>query len=110
MMGRPLSWVILGLVLTAGCSSKSAETFAGTRWHAATDRELTFHENHVLTYVTGGKPRAGRYFLNATPNTVTITMDQGFAGSAKQAEQARIDGDTLTMEDTDGTTLTFRRR
>ena len=70
--------------------------------------ELHFHKDGSLYYIVRGKLHTGKYSLGFGHN-VTLHLDEAVAGMKTHTETVVITGDRLTMTDTDGTELTFRR-
>jgi hypothetical protein len=126
--------VALGLALVAGCipvnKGDNKGVIEGTRWSSLAERmtlktpginygktvpipagymELDFQQDGTLYYIINGTIFKGKYTLGPGKNVV-FTLEQPIAGRTKHVESIRIEGDRLTMEDTDGTTLHFRRR
>jgi len=70
--------------------------------------ELHFHKDGSLYYIVRGKLHTGKYSLGAG-NAVTLSLDEAVAGMKVHTETVVIEGERLTMTDTDGTELSFRR-
>jgi hypothetical protein len=120
----PRLTVLLALAFTVGCLSENRGKLEGTRWSslAATFEtprgkirrpngyvELHFHTDGSLYFIIQGKLRTGKYTLGMG-NAVTLYLDEPVAGMKTHTETVTINGDRLTMTDTDGTSLTFRRQ
>ena len=115
--------VLLAFALTMGCLSENKGKIEGTRWTslAATFQtlrgsvrrpdgyvEMHFHTDGSLYFIVQGKIHTGKYSLGMG-NAVTLYLDEAVAGMKTHTETVVINGDRLTMTDTDGTELTFRR-
>ena len=115
--------VLLTLVFAAGCLSENKGKIEGTRWRSIAGTieshglkvrvpdgfmELHFHKDGSLFYIVRGKLHTGKYNLGAG-KYVTLSLDEAVAGMKTHTETVVIEGDRLTMTDTDGTALSFRR-
>lgn len=112
--------VLALLVTVAGCSSNNKGKIEGTKWscQAGTVKgnpipagavRLEFSKDGKVTYVIGPKTVTGTYSLGSGDN-VTFNFDQALSDGKKKAmDKIQINGDTMTMSDPDGTTLTFNK-
>jgi hypothetical protein len=109
------------LLFAAGCSSSNKGKIEGTKWTslAATVKgkalpdgfsELHFGpDGHSVVYKAGSSdPYGGSYSLGMG-SAVTLTLDRELEGRKIHVEKITIDGDQLTMTDSDGMQLTFQR-
>lgn len=100
---------IVAVVFLAGCTSNNKGKIEGTKWRAAINNvRLEFDKDGSMRFSVRGRTVSGKYTLNAG-DYVTMTFDEDFAGRRKHREKIVIKGDTLTMTDSDGTSLTFSR-
>jgi hypothetical protein len=111
----------LGILLlcSLGCSSNKGK-IENTKWRsvaATVDGEKLREGWMVLEFGTDNKRLIltrdlltwrGTYSLGSG-NNVTFDLDAEFNGSKSHAEKISVSGDTLTMTDSDGTTLTFNK-
>ena len=115
--------VLLPLVFAAGCLSENRGKIEGTRWRSLTGTvqsqgrqlrvpdgfmELHFHKDGSLYYIVRGRIHTGKYSLGAG-KAVTLYLDEAVAGMKVHTETVVVEGERLTMTDTDGTELSFRR-
>ena len=111
--------LVAALVCSVGCNSKNKGKIEGTKWssEAATVKgnvlpvgalKLDFGSDGRLAYKAGPTTYTGTYSLGFG-DTVTLNLDQDLAGRKKHAEKVTINGDRLTMTDSDGTSLTFTK-
>ncbi|HKB36197.1 MAG TPA: hypothetical protein VKD72_07065 [Gemmataceae bacterium] len=119
--------VLLLLAFTAGCLSENKGKIEGTRWRSEAGTvqrkgnalsgpssirvpegymELDFHKDGSLYYIVRGKIYTGKYTLGAG-RAVTLHLDEAVAGLKTHTETVVIQGNRLTMTDTDGTELSF---
>ena len=99
------------LALAAGCASHNKDKLVG-KWEAK-NRVLQFKSDQTLTYdVTdpAGKELnlTGKYECNSG-YFVTLKFDQKLNDRKQHVEKIVVDGDHLTMTDSDGTSVTFTR-
>jgi hypothetical protein len=119
---RRLSVLSLGLVvlLFTGCESNNKGKIEGTKWSsdAATVKgsqipagalQLEFKSDGGFTYTVIGNPLTGKYSLG-TGDNVTLTFDKELDGRKSHTEKVAINGDKLTMTDSDGTAVTFTKK
>jgi hypothetical protein len=110
---------LTAVLLAAGCSSSNKGKIEGTKWGclAATVKgiaipagaiSLDFGKDGSLTYRAGPQTYTGTYSLGRG-STVTFHLNQDLAGRKEHAEKIVINGDQLTMTDSDGTQLTFQK-
>jgi hypothetical protein len=69
---------------------------------------LHFHKDGTLSGRFGNNSLTGKYVLGFGDN-VTFHLDQTIANHKTHTETIVIDGDRLTMTDSDGTRMTFRK-
>ncbi len=120
---------VLPLIGAAGCVSENKNKLEGTMWSSEPNRvtraasnlhpvqsvnlpagflELHFHKDGSLFYILQGTLYNGKYVLGMG-NTVVFHLEKPVAGLKTHSEKIVLDGNRLTMIDTDGTTLTFRK-
>jgi hypothetical protein len=101
-------------------ASKNRGKIEGTRWTslpatvngqpvAAETFRLDFSSTGGLVYVAGPATVRGTYSLGAG-DTVTLHLEEAVAGSKTHVQTVTITGERLTMRDTEGATITFRKR
>jgi hypothetical protein len=111
--------LVAALVCSFGCSSNNKGKIEGTKWssEAATMKgqqlqegalKLEFGSDGRLVYKAGATTFTGTYSLGFG-NTVTLNLDQELSGRKKHAQKVAINGDRLTMSDSDGTSMTFKK-
>jgi uncharacterized protein (TIGR03066 family) len=114
-----LAVVALVLLAVPACSSnrgkivgKWASTGGNVPLAPGERRALEFSADGTLTYTTDAgyvsRSVTGRYSL-WVGDAVNITFDQDVAGRKRHRETVTIRGDELTMKDSDGKFMTFRR-
>jgi hypothetical protein len=127
-LARPI--VLLPLVFVVGCLSENKGKIEGTRWvsrpatisakmappgYPSSVRvpggylELHFHQDGNLYYIIRGKIHTGKYSLGMG-NIVTFHLDEPVAGMKIHAEKIVIDGEQMSVTDSDGTQLTFDKQ
>jgi len=110
--------LLITLLCSTGCSSNKGK-IEGTKWTslAATVKGLQVPEGSLgldfgadkkLVYKIPGQTITGTYSLGMGDN-VTLNLDQELAGRKAHVEKVSISGDTLTMTDSDGTSVKFKR-
>ncbi len=110
---------VAGLLLACGCSSSNKGKIEGTKWTSlattvkgnalpAGALKLEFGQDGSLVYKGGPQTYTGTYSLGMGP-TVTLKLNQDLAGRKNHAEKIIINGDQLTMTDSDGTQVTFQK-
>jgi hypothetical protein len=127
----PRLTVPLFLLLATGCvPSENKDKLEGTRWTSEGGTvqlnnirtpggpqsvhvppgymELDFQKDGTLFYIINGKLYRGKYTLNAG-HTVTMKLEEKLSGRYEHAEKIVVEGQRLTMTDTDGTSLKFRK-
>ncbi len=112
--------IVLVILVAAGCSSNRGK-LEGTRWTSeettvrgqhqpAGFGTLEFRDDGTLVYQLQGLPTAtGRWSLSPGSNVV-FRFDEPLRGRKVHTEKIVLDGDRLTMTDSDGTSVTFTRR
>jgi hypothetical protein len=111
--------LIAALVCSVGCNSKNKGKIEGTKWSSeqgnvkgqvvpAGALSLDFGSDGKLVYKAGPTTFTGTYSLGFG-DTVTLNLDQELAGRKRHAQKIVINGDRLTMSDSDGTALTFAK-
>lgn len=110
---------ITALLLACGCSSSNKGKIEGTKWSSqattvkgkavpAGVMQLHFQSDGKLALKRGNENYTGAYSLGMGP-TVTMNFDQEFEGRKTHAEKIVINGDELTMTDSDGTQVPFQK-
>jgi hypothetical protein len=108
------------VLLPLGCASSNKGKIEGTKWssQAATIKgktlpagslQLDFGKDGSLVYLAGPLTLKGTYSLGSG-NYVTMNFEQELAGRKSHVQQVAIDGDHLTMTDSDGTQMTFDKQ
>lgn len=69
---------------------------------------LEFGKDGTLTYRIVKMSFQGSYIVGGA-NRVTLFLEEPLAGSKTHVEDITVDGDRLTMTDSDGTALTFEK-
>lgn len=111
--------VVLMTLLAAGCASENEGKIEGTKWSSvestvedksipAGARTFEFTKEGDVTCVAGDNLWTGTYSLGRGQNVI-LKMDQKIAGRKKHTERVAIEGDRMTMTDSDGTTLELTR-
>jgi hypothetical protein len=103
-----------------GCSSNKGK-IEGTKWSSLPGTVkgqnlpegvlgLEFGADKKLVYTVGLQRFTGTYSLGMGSN-VTLHLEQELPGTGRKdhVEKVTIDGDKLTMTDSDGTTLNFKK-
>ncbi|MCC6417820.1 MAG: hypothetical protein IT429_06175 [Gemmataceae bacterium] len=118
LQGFGLLLLVAALFIT-GCSSNNKGKLEGTKWRSqattvkgiplpAGSLQLEFSNDGKLVYRVGGQMMTGTYSLGMGDN-VNFHMDQNLAGRKDHTEKIVVNGNQLTMTDSDGTTLTFTK-
>jgi hypothetical protein len=105
------------LLCSCGCSSSNKGKIEGTKWNSnaanikgqqipAGALALEFRTDGRMIYRAGPKTFTGTYSLGMG-DTVTFNLEQPLAGRNTHSERITISGNSLTMVDSDGTSLTF---
>jgi hypothetical protein len=121
------------LLLSTGCDvdSENKGKLEGTRWSSEAGNvqlrnvnipggpksvripagymELDFQKDGTLFYIINNKLYRGKYSLGAG-QTVVLKLEEQLSGRTEHAEKIHIQGTRLTMTDTDGTSLKFRKQ
>jgi len=111
--------VVAVVFMAVGCSSSNKGKIEGTKWssNAATVQGkslgagalmLEFKSDGKLVYKAGDTTWTGTYSLGMG-DSVTFNTDQKLGNGTKNTERININGNTLTMKDSDGTSLTFTK-
>jgi uncharacterized protein YndB with AHSA1/START domain len=113
-----LAFAVL-LLFAFGCSSSNKGKIEGTKWTSlattvkgeslpAGARYLEFTKDSKMVYTTGTQPHTGTYSLGLGP-AVTFNLEKEVDGRKVHPEKIVIDGDQLTLTESDGTQVTFQR-
>jgi hypothetical protein len=116
--GLRIAW-IAALLLAAGCSSSNKGKIEGTKWSSQATTlkgqavsaglmQLHFQPDGKMILKRGNESYTGTYSLGMGP-TVTFQFEQEFNGRKIHAEKIVINGDELTLTDSDGKELPFRK-
>jgi hypothetical protein len=111
---------LLTVLLLAGCESNVRGKIEGTKWSSLSMTVngrtisdgflyLEFAKNGKVFYRAGTVKVDGTYSLGWGGDTVTFNLDREIAGRKTHNETVVITDNKLTMTDSDGTTVTFRR-
>jgi hypothetical protein len=115
-----LQFAAVAIAMTAvGCESNNKGKIEGTKWTndagtvdgkavPANFIRLEFGSDGKLTYDLTLIKYTGTYSLGMG-DTVTLNLDQELAGRKQHAEKVSINGDKLTMSDSNGSGLTFSK-
>ena len=107
------------LLFTVGCSSQNKGKIEGTKWTSLASTvkgqsipagvlQLSFGKDGSIEYKAGPQTFTGTYSLGMG-NTVTLNLNQELAGRKNHVEKIAINGDQLTMTDSDGSQMTFKQ-
>ncbi|WP_157369801.1 META domain-containing protein [Zavarzinella formosa] len=110
--------VVAIVLVMAGCSTNKGK-IEGTKWtsNATTIQgktvpagalTLSFGADGKLVYTGGQTIWTGKYSLGMG-DYVTFNTDQDLGGHKSNAERISINGNVLTMKDSDGTSITFTK-
>jgi len=114
---------LLTLVVLAGCNSNNKGKIEGTKWSSkpttvkgktlpAGALKLEFTKDGKVTYtiqqLMGTIVYSGTYNLGFG-DYVTLNFDEELGGHKKHRQEIVIDGNNLTMSDTDGTSIKFSK-
>lgn len=116
--------IVLLALSSAGCSSSNKGKIEGTKWTSLATKmnvkgkgmtdipadllKLEFTKDGRVTYTIGPMTVSGTYSLGMG-DLVTLKFDQELEGRKTHTERVKISGDTLTMTDSDGTAVSFKR-
>ena len=104
---------LAALLLACGCSSSNKGKIEGTKWSskAATPAgqvHLEFQADGKMVYKIGAETHTGTYGLGMGPS-VTMNFDTELTGRKTHVEKIIINGDELTMTDSNGTQVAFQK-
>ena len=120
---RPAGTLRLALVavtiLTCGCLSNNKGQIEGTKWTSLAGTikgnptppgamEVEFMNDGTLHATRGMRQLTGTYSLG-TGDSVVLNLGEELNGRKQHAEMIAINGDRLTMTDSDGTMITFSK-
>ena len=109
--------LLVALLSVFGCSSNNKGKIEGTKWTGVTFKgaplrkdavTLEFRSDKKLIYRVEAQTYSGTYSLG-TGDNVSFNFDQELAGRKNHVEKIRVDGNRLTMTDSDGTEVGFDR-
>ncbi len=116
--------VVAALFCSLGCNSNNKGKIEGTKWTSlattmnvkgkgmvpipADAAALEFKKDGKLVYTIGPTAYTGTYSLG-WGDTVTLRFDQELEGRKNHSEKITISGGTLTMTDSDGTSVPFKQ-
>jgi hypothetical protein len=122
--------VAVFVLLATGCSSENKGQLEGTRWRSEAGRvevksfqatggkqtvnvpegyfQLDFQTDGTLFYIINNQLYRGKYTLNPG-RAVTLQLEKPLAGSTTHTETIAVNGSRMTMTDTDGTALNFKK-
>jgi hypothetical protein len=114
-----LPFLPLALAVFFGCSSNNKGKIEGTNWSSkvvtvkgktapAGMMKLEFRQDGTLTVTGPTGAYTGTYSLGFG-DAVTFKLDRELSGSKTHAEKIAINGDELTLTDSDGTRIPFER-
>jgi outer membrane lipoprotein-sorting protein len=107
------------ILFVAGCASHNKGKIEGSKWssQAATIKgqaapagllKLDFGADGSLVYTAGPQALTGKYSLGMS-DYVTFNLDQPLGGMKQHIETIVINGNQLTMTDSDGTQVIFTK-
>jgi hypothetical protein len=110
--------LLAAILMTCGCKSNNKGKIEG-KWSSIASTvkgkavpegflTLEFGTDGSLVYAAGPITFKGTYSLGMGDN-VTLKLDKELAGRKNHTEKVSISGDRLTMTDSDGTALTFKK-
>jgi hypothetical protein len=110
---------LFAVLFVVGCSSNNTGKIEGTKWSSLAGTvkgqpipagilQLEFRADGGLTYRAGPQTFTGTYSLGGG-DAVTFNLDQELAGRKSHREKIVINGDNLTMTDSDGTAISFQK-
>ena len=110
--------LLTAILLTCGCKSNNKGKIEG-KWSSIASTvkgqavpegllKLEFGTDGSLVYSTGPITFKGTYSLGMG-DSVTLKLDKELAGRKTHVEKVSISGDRLTMTDSDGTAMTFKK-
>ena len=109
--------LLIALLFAFGCSSNNKGKIEGTKWTGVTYKgaplrkdavTLEFRSDKKLIYRVEAQTYSGTYSLGMGDN-VSFNLDQELAGRKNHVEKIRVNGNRLTMTDSDGTEVGFDR-
>ena len=111
--------VFLLLLFAIGCESKNVGKLEGTRWRSEPSKvksqhvpegylQLEFARDGGLVYRAGGLTFHGTYTLGMG-NRVTFHLDKPLAGRKTHSETIEVRHGQITVTDSDGTAMNFRK-
>jgi hypothetical protein len=108
--------LLAGALLALGCASNNKGKIEGHWSSQATSvkgqtvpagaLQLTFGSDHSLTYKAGPQTFTGAYNLGMG-DYVTLNLNQELGGRKTHVERISVEGNQLTMTDSDGTEVVF---
>lgn len=110
---------LAAILLVCGCGSNNKGKIEGTKWSSTASAikgkslpagalRLDFGSDGHLVYSAGFIRMTGTYTLG-TGDYVTMHLDQPLQGRKDHTERMVIQGDQLTMTDSDGTQIMFQK-
>lgn len=111
--------LLAAVLVSCGCKSNNKGKIEGTKWSSVASTvkgtpipegflRLEFGSDGSLVYSAGPKTFKGTYSLGSGDN-VTLKLTEDLAGRKNHVEKVSISGDRLTMTDSDGTAMTFKK-
>ncbi len=111
--------VLLLLAFALGCESKNVGKLEGTNWRSEPTTfkgkkvpegflRLKFAQDGSMTYIAGPLTFHGKYSLGMG-NYVTFHLDKPLAGRNDHTESIEVRLGQMTVVDSDGTTVHFRK-
>jgi hypothetical protein len=111
--------LLASLLFVDTTKSNNKGKIEGTKWTSlattvkgsaipADALKLEFSKDGKLIYKAGPKTLTGTYSLGMA-DTVTLKFTEELAGRKDHDETIKIVGDQLTMTDSDGTAVTFKK-
>jgi hypothetical protein len=112
------------LLLATGCSSNNKGKLEGTKWVNVAGKikvkgvdqdlpggliKLEFRTDGTFAFAYPGETRTGKYSLGFG-DYVTMNFDKALEGQREHRQKIIVNGDTLALIDSDGTTLNFSKQ
>lgn len=111
--------LVLAFLSVAGCASNNVGKIEGTKWETTAQSidgkdipagalTLEFTKDGKLIFIAGPEQYEGTYSLGMG-DYVTFNLNKEIDGRKNQLEVITINGDNLTMVDSNSETMEFRK-